>query len=59
MFVLTIGQEGYNRVKLHFDCAEDAADFINLCMSHDDGKTSYTLEYKPETEEKENKTDGN
>ena len=53
MFVLTIGQEGYNRVKLCFDSPHMAAIFISDCMKHDDGKTSYTLEYKPEKESEE------
>jgi hypothetical protein len=59
MFVLIIEQPNYNRVKFYFDCTEVAAAFINHCMSHDDGRTSYTLEYKPGTEEKESETDGN
>lgn len=58
MFVLTIEQKNYNRVKFYFDSADEAAAFINNCMTYDDGITSYKLEYEPEFEE-ENEEDGN
>ena len=56
MFELIIGQKDYNRVKFHFDTADDAAQFINNCMTYDDGKTEYTMKYQPE---KEGEEDGN